>query len=168
MKENIIKYWGKKIFFSLAIANAVLMIIFIILGAIFIPTTEAKLIHILLTVLVNFIYLGILYGFSVSNSIYETVYQIKTDSRGYEPKLYRYLLILFGFLWLTFFLLVAFYMFAEALAYHIKLDYFGTLKHVWWQALIISSYHLLLVAVHRQLMWYAINKQKLPWEKDHK
>lgn len=168
MKQNIIKYWGKKIFFTLGIANLISMIIYIILGAILIKTTEAKLINILLALFVNLIFLGLLYAFSIGNSTYETVYQIKTDNKGYEPKLYRYFLILFGFLWLTFFLLTAFYMFANSIAYKIKLDYFQTLKHDWWKILAISCYHVLLVAIHRQIMWYAINHQKLPWEKEEK
>ncbi|MBE4704315.1 hypothetical protein [Spiroplasma platyhelix] len=168
MKQNIIKYWGKKIFFTLTIANLIIMIIYIILGSVLIKTTEAKLINILLTLLVNFIFLGILYAFSISNSIYETVYQIKTDNKGYEPKLYRYLLILFGFLWLTFFGLAACYMFAEAIAYHTSLDYFQTLKNDWWKILIISCYHVALITIHRQIMWYTINYQKLPWEKEEK
>lgn len=168
MKQSIIKYWNKKIFFTLAIANSIVMIIYIILGAILFKTTEAKLINIILVLIINFIFLAIIYGFSVSNTVYETVYQIKTDNQGYHPKLYRYFLILFGFLWLTFFILTAFYMFAEAIAYHNNLDYFLTLKKDWWKILIISFYHVFLVAIHRQILWYAINHQKLPWEKEVK
>lgn len=168
MKENIIKYWGKKSFFILAITNLIIMLVYVILAAILIKTIEAKLINILLTLFVNFIYLAIIYGFSISKSTYETVYQIKTDNQGYQPKLYRYFLILFGFLWLTFFILTAFYMFAEAIAYHISLDYFLTLKNNWWKILIISFYHLALLSIHRQMMWYAINHQRLPWEKEEK
>lgn len=168
MKQNIIKYWGKKIFFTLAITNLIIMLIFIILASVLIKTTEAKLINILLTLLVNLIFLAILYAFSVSNSTYETVYQIRTDNKGYEPKLYRYLLILLGFLWLTFFILTAFYMLAEGLAYQTKLDYFQALKNNWGRITIISCYHVALIIIHRQLMWYVINHQKLPWEKDEK
>lgn len=165
MKQDIIKYWNKKIFFILAITNAIILLIYIILGSVLIQTTEQKLINVLLVLITNLIFIAILYGFSVSNNVYETVYQIKTNNKGYEPKLYRYLLILFGFLWLSFFILGACYMFAEAIAYHIKLDYFLTLQNNWWKILIISFYHVTLIAIHRQILWYAINNQKLPWEK---
>ncbi|MGL5268358.1 MAG: hypothetical protein ACRC8P_01095 [Spiroplasma sp.] len=165
MKQNIIKYWGKKIFFTLATINLIIMIIYIILTAILIKTTTEKLINIFLVLIVNFIFLGILYGFSISSSTYETVYQIKTDNQGYETKLLRYFLILFGFLWLTFFIFTAFYMSAESIVYHKNLDYFLTLKNNWWKILTVSFYHIFLVIIHRQLFWYTINYQSLPWEK---
>lgn len=168
MKENIIKYWGKKIFFILTISNLITMIIYIILAAILINTSTEKIINIFLVLIINIIFIGILYGFSISNSTYETVYQIKTDNQGYETKLLRYFLILFGLLWLSFFILAAFYMFSETTAYHKSLDYFLSLKINWWKILTISCYHIFLVILHRQFLWYAINYQQLPWEKKEK
>lgn len=165
MKENIIKYWGKKIFLALTITNLTIIIIYITLIAILIKPIPQEIINICLPLTINIIIFAILYYFSISSSAYETVYQIKTDNQGYETKLPRYFLILFGFLWLTFFILAAFYMFAEAITYHKVLDFFLFLKNNWWKVLAISCYHIILVAVHRQLFWYAINYQHLPWEK---
>lgn len=168
MKYDIIKYWSKKTFFILTIINLFFIIIYLILGAILIKKTEEKLINIFLVLFTNLIFLAIIYGFSISSCVYETVYQIKTNNKGYEIKLYRYILILLGFLWLTFFILIAFYMFAEKIAYHTNLNYFLTLKNKWWIVLIISFYHVSLIGIHRQFLWYTLNHQKLPWEKTTK
>ena len=78
------------------IVNLITITIFVIFATIFINNTENKIIIISLTLLTNILIMLILYGFTISNSIYETVYQIKTDNQGYHTKLYRYILILFG------------------------------------------------------------------------
>lgn len=70
----------------------------------------------------------VMFGFSISVYTYETVYQIKTTSSTYENKLYRYLLILFGFGWLIFFILNALFMLVNSAVYNIKLDYIDTLN----------------------------------------
>lgn len=168
MKHNVIKYWSKKSLLTVTIINLIVMLFFIVFGAIFIKTLEDRLVNITLTVLINIIIMLMIYGFSIANTSYETVYQIKIDNQGYNTKLYRYLLILFGIGWLIFFILNAFFMFTFSIIHKTNLDYFAILSNKWWILLIVSFYHIFLIALHRQLLYYAIHHQKMPWEKNNK
>lgn len=165
MNNELIKYWGKKCFFAISMIWTLSQILFIIITAILINSVNDKLINILLIIIINSLMLLVMFGFSISVYNYETVYQIKTTSSTYETKLYRYLLILFGFGWLIFFILNALFMLVNSAVYNIKLDYIDTLNQQWWKLLIVTSFNLSIMILHRQLMNYALNYSTLPWNK---
>lgn len=168
MKENIIKYWNKKALLAVSLFNLIVVSLFVTFSAIFIKTLEDKLINTLLILLLNIIIMLIIFAFSIGKTSYETVYQIKTDQQAYHTKLYRYILILLGMGWLIFFILNAFFMLTESAVDQTSLDYFAVLSNKWWILLIVSFYHIFLIATHRQLIYYAIHNQELPWEKFQK
>ncbi|WP_342276582.1 hypothetical protein [Spiroplasma endosymbiont of Nebria brevicollis] len=165
MKNELIKYWGKKCFFAISMLWLFSQIIFVIIAGILINSVDDKLINILVIVGINSLMLLIMFGFSVSIYTYETVYQIKTTGSTYETKLYRYLLILFGFGWLIFFISNALFMLINGAVYNIKLDYFDTLNQQLWKLIVLTSFNLIMMILHRQLMAYTLNHSSLPWSK---
>lgn len=165
MQNELIKYWGKKCFFLISILWLFSQILFVIIAGILIKTIDDKLINILLIIGVNSIMLLTMFGFSVSIYTYETVYQIKTKNSIHEVKLYRYLLILFGFGWLIFFILNALFMLINGVVYNIKLDYFDTLSQQWWKLAIVTLFNLIMMILHRQLIAYVLNHSTWPWSK---
>lgn len=166
MNINLIKYWNKKSYWTVFAINILIIAIFLILSILLIKNNNNKIINIIAILVTNAIFMAIIFAFSISETNFETVYQIQLDNQGYNIKKRKYFIILFAFAWLTFFIINALYM---LLFYTIKkdsLNYFVTLSKVWWILLIIVFYHVLLIASHRQLLKYVLYNQKMPWEKN--
>lgn len=168
MENELINYWGKKSFCYVSILWLISQILFAILAAFLINPMSNKLINIFLIIGINSLILIILFGFSISNYTYETVYQIKVKGSTYDTKFYRYLIILFGFGWLIFFILNALFMLLNGIIDNTSIEYFTTLSTEWWKLLLVTSFNLVIIIIHRQLMYYTLTYSVLPWAKSKK